>query len=493
MRPSSSTSEPASSGDDGASAAAPGAGGLFGPLFGRGTAADAVADAAWVRAMLDAEVALARASAEAGRLPREHAERIAAAAAGLRPDPDDLGRAAAAGAGNPVPALVRALTAAVDDGTDVGRAAAGAVHRGATSQDVLDTAAMLVARRALQAILADVGGAADAAAALAREHRDTPMVGRTLLQHAVPTTFGLKAAGWLVGLDEAADELRRVRDDAVAAQLGGAAGTLSALGDDGLAVHAAYARTLGLPEPTLPWHAVRVRPARIAGAVGVLGAVVAKVAGDVVLLAQTEVGEARETDPMGGRGGSSTMPHKQNPVAAVTARACAIRVPGLVATLLAAGAHEHERAAGPWHAEWEPLAELLRVAGSAAGWLRDALTGLRADPGRMRENLDRTGGLILTEAVTGALADAGLGRLAAHDRVRDAARRAVDEGVPLRDALRADDAIADALGASGIDRALDPAGHLGAAGALVDRALRAHAARDGDAPSGGDGPAGAPG
>jgi 3-carboxy-cis,cis-muconate cycloisomerase len=450
-------------------------------LFGRGAAAAAVADGAWVRAMLEAEVALARASAEAGGLDPVHAERIAAAAAGLRPDPADLGRAAAAGAGNPVPALVRVLTAAVDDGTDEGRAAAGAVHRGATSQDVLDTAAMLVTRRALDAVLADVRGAAEAAAALAREHRDTPQVARTLLQHAVPTTFGLKAAGWLVGLDEAAAELRRVRDDTVAAQLGGAAGTLSALEGDALAVHAAYARALGLPEPTLPWHTVRVRPARIAGAAGVLGSVVAKVAGDVVLLAQTEVGEVRETDPAGGRGGSSTMPHKQNPVAAITARACAIRIPGLVSTILAAGAHEHERAAGPWHAEWEPLAELLRVTGAAAAWLRDALGGLRADPARMRENLGRTGGLILAEAVTGALADAGLGRLTAHDLVTAAARDAVDGGVPLREALLRVDEIAGALGAAGVDRALDPAGHVGAAGALVDRALAAHARAAADA------------
>jgi 3-carboxy-cis,cis-muconate cycloisomerase len=474
MRPSSSPSEP--SGAPGSSPEPTGAGGLFGPLFGHGGAADAVADAAWVRAMLDAEVALARASADAGRLDRAHAERIAAAADGLRPDPDELGRAAAAGAGNPVPALVRALTAAVDDGTAEGRAAAGAVHRGATSQDVLDTAAMLVTRRALDATLADVAGAADAAAGLARAHRDTPIVGRTLLQHAVPTTFGLKAAGWLVGLDEAAAELRRAREDAVAAQLGGAAGTLSALGADGIAVHAAYARELGLPEPTLPWHGVRVRPARIAGAVGVLGSVVAKVAGDVVLLAQTDVGEVRETDPAGARGGSSTMPHKHNPVAAITARACAIRVPGLVATLLAAGAHEHERAAGPWQAEWETLAELLRVAGAAAAWLRDALVGLRVDPERMRENLARTGGLLLTEAVTGALADAGLGRLQAHDLVTAAVGRAVEGGVDLRDALLADEAIAGALGAAGIDRALDPAGHVGAAGELVDRALVAHEA-----------------
>ncbi|MGE4427461.1 MAG: 3-carboxy-cis,cis-muconate cycloisomerase [Solirubrobacteraceae bacterium] len=457
--------------------------GLFAGLFARGPAAATVTDRAWIAAMLDAEVALAQASADAGRLDPDHAARIAAAADPDAFDPAALGRAAAEGAGNPVPALVRTLVERVDDGTPEGREAAGAVHRGATSQDVVDTAAMLIVRRALAALRPDLQRAADACADLAAAHRDTPIVGRTLMQQAVPTTFGLKAAGWLVGLDDARGRVDRADRDDVAAQLGGAVGTLAALGDDGIAVHAAFAAQLGLAEPTVPWHTSRTRVVAITSALATVAAAVGKVAGDIVLLAQTEVGEVHE-DPAGGgsgRGGSSTMPHKRNPVAAVSARACAMRVPGLVATLVsAAGSHEHERAAGAWHAEWEPLTELLRVTGSAVAWLAESLPALRVDRDRMRENLDRTGGLIMTEAVVAALTPT-LGRLPAHDRVSAAARRAVDDGVPLRDVLRADPEIDGRLGTDGIDRALDPARYVGSAGAFVDRALAAHRAA-GDAP-----------
>jgi len=462
MRPSSSSSDPG--GDAG------GPGGLFAGLTGRGGASAAVADEAWVAGMLAFEAGLARASADAGLLDPDAAERIARAAEALRPDAGELGRAAVT-TGNPVPALVRALTAAVDDGTEAGRAAAGAVHRGATSQDALDTAAMLVAHDALEHVTRDLAAAADAAAALAARYRDTPIAGRTLLQQAMPTTFGLKAAGWAAGLDDAVHALRAVRDEGLAVQLGGAAGTLSALGDHGPAVAAALAQRLGLAEPLLPWHAGRTRIAALAGALGISGVAIAKPAGDVVLLAQTEVGEVREA----AGGGSSTMPHKQNPVAAVSAVACAARVPGLVATLLAAGAHEHERAAGRWHAEWEPLSDLLRVTGSGAAWLRTSLEGLEIDPGRMAENLARTGGLLLAEAVTTALAG-DLGRLAAHDLVTAAARDATDAGTSFREALLAVPEVAGRLGPGGVDAALDPARSTGAAGAFVDRLL---AARDG--------------
>jgi 3-carboxy-cis,cis-muconate cycloisomerase len=459
MRPSSSSSDPA--GEAGR--------GLFGGLFARGDAARAVGDEAWIAGMLAFEAALARASADAGLASAEAAERVAAAAAALRPDPDALGRAAAEGAGNPVPALVRALTAATDDGTPAGAEAAGIVHRGATSQDALDTAAMLVARDALDALLVDLAGAADACARLAREHRDLPVAGRTLLQQAVPTTFGLKAAGWLAGLDDATRALRRVRDDGLAVQLGGASGTLASLGEDGVAVAAGVAGHLGLAEPDLPWHAGRTRIAALAGALGVVGVAIAKPAGDVVLLAQTEVGEVREATG----GGSSTMPHKQNPVAAVTAVACAARVPQLVAALLTAGAQEHERAAGRWHAEWETLSDLLRVAGSGAAWLRASLEGLVVDAGRAAENLGRTGGAVLAEAVVAALAG-DLGRLAAHDLVTRIAADAARTGTGLREALLARPEVADRLGAEGIEAALDPAGYAGSAGAFVDRALVAH-------------------
>jgi len=319
-------------------------------VFARGGAAGEVDDRAWLQAMLDFEAALARAAGA----PEAAAQAIAQACRAERFDPAQLGRDAAA-TGSPVVPMLAALRAQLPPD------AAAYVHRGATSQDVVDTAAMLVARRALGPVLDDAGAAAGACAALAEAHGDTLMVARTLLQQAVPTTFGAKAAGWLIGLDEARADLRTVRDQRLAVQLGGAAGTLAALEGDGLAVGSRLARELGLAEPTAPWHTVRVRPAVLAGALGTLAGVLAKIAGDVALLAQNEVGEVRQ-----GGGRSSTMPHKRNPVAAVACRACAARVPGLVGTVLTAMAQEHERAAGAWHAEWEPLAELLRLTGSAA-------------------------------------------------------------------------------------------------------------------------------
>ena len=357
-------------------------GGLFDAVLARGGARAAVADEAWLQAMLDVEAALARASAEVGVIAVEHAEAIATACRAEWFDVAAIG-AEAANVGNPAEPLVRALRARV------GGAAADDVHRGATSQDIVDSAAMLVARRALEPVLGDLGGAADAAARLASEHRDTVMIGRTLMQQAVPVTFGLKAAGWLVALDES---IARLRDVRLAAQLGGAAGTLAALGDAGPAVLGRFARELGLDEPVVPWHTDRTRIAELAGALGEACGAVAKVAGDIVLLAQTEVGEVREG--VEGRGGSSTMAHKRNPVAAISARAAARQAPGLVATLLASMEHEHERAAGAWHAEWPALRSLLSFAGSAAAWLRDCLENLEVDVERMRANVDEPSGSV---------------------------------------------------------------------------------------------------
>jgi 3-carboxy-cis,cis-muconate cycloisomerase len=347
-------------------------GGLLDAVLARGGAREAVSDRAWLQAMLDVEAALALASASVGVIPAGHAETIAAACRAELFDVGAIG-AEAANVGNPAEPLVRALRA------QVGEPAAEDVHRGATSQDIVDSAARLVARRALEPVLADLRGAADAAARLAAAHRDTVMIGRTLMQQAVPTTFGLKAAGWLVALDESTERLREVR---LAAQLGGAAGNLAALGPD---VLGRFARELGLDEPVLPWHTDRTRIAELAGALGEACGAMAKVAGDVVLLAQTEVGEVREG--VEGRGGSSAMAHKRNPVAAISARAAARQAPGLVATLLASMEHEHERAAGAWHAEWPAQRSLLGFTGSAAAWLRDCLENLEVDVERMRANV----------------------------------------------------------------------------------------------------------
>jgi 3-carboxy-cis,cis-muconate cycloisomerase len=330
--------------------------------------------------MLDTEAALARAAAAAGLIPAEAAEAIGTACREPgRFDIAELGRAAA-GPGNPVEPLVRRLREVV------GPAAAEHVHAGTTSQDVFDTATMLVARGALGAVIADVDAAGDAAARLAVEHRRTVMAGRTLLQQARPTTFGAKAAGWLSGLDDAADLLGAVRRHRLSVQLGGAAGTLAALGPHGPDVVARLAAELGLDAPAIPWHTNRSRIAELAAALGVAAAALAKPARDVTLLAQTEIAEVREG--VSGRGRSSAMAHKRNPVAAVATLANTAQAPGLVATVLAAaGGHEHERAAGAWHAEWHPLRELFLAVGSAAAWLADCLGYLQVDAGRMRAGI----------------------------------------------------------------------------------------------------------
>jgi 3-carboxy-cis,cis-muconate cycloisomerase len=425
--------------------------GLFGEVLARGRVRQATTDLAWLQAMLDAEAGLARAQAAAGVIAGEHADAIAAACRAERYDVDALG-AQAASVGNPAAPLVRALRA------EVGDPVSGDVHRGATSQDIVDSATMLVARRALDALLDDLGGASEAAARLTDEHRATVMAGRTLLQQAVPITFGLKAAGWLVGLDEAAQRLDAVRRARLAVQLGGAAGTLSAQGDAGIDVLSRFARELELAEPVLPWHTTRTRIAELASALGEASGAMAKVAGDVVLLAQTEVGEVREG---GGddRGGSSAMPHKHNPVAAISTLAGARQAPGLVANLMACMDHEHERAAGAWHAEWGPLRELLRATGSAAAWLRDCLEHLEVDPARMRANLDDA---MLAERVAGAIGGAD-----ADDRVREA----LADGRALADVAR------QHLSDEEAELVLDPATYLGATDQLIDRALSAHAHR----------------
>jgi len=365
MRPSSSPSEAGAAGGGGARS------GLFGPILARGGAAGAVGDASWVRALLDVEAALAAVTA-----PPEAAAAIEAACASLDLDPGVLGQAAAAHA-SPVHPLVEAIRVAVGPPHDE------FVHRGATTQDIMDTASMLVARRALAPILDDLTAAADVAARWADEHRDAPMMGRTLLQQAVPMTFGLKAAGWLSGLDAALVRLHAARST-VAVQLGGAAGTLAGLPANPVRD---FAERLGLAVPDLPWHAERSRIADLAAALGIAAGAAGKIARDVTLLAQTEVAEIAEAAP----GGSTAMAHKRNPVAAISVLAAATQAPGLVATLLAAMIAEHERAAGAWHAEWRPLRELLICTGSAAAWLRACLSGLTIDTAAMLAAVDRAG------------------------------------------------------------------------------------------------------
>lgn len=449
----------------------PGTGGLFGAVYGRGEAAAGTGDDAWLTALLDVEAALARALARAGLVSEDAAETVARVVAERPFDPDDIGAQAVA-AGNPVVPLVRALVGAVPP------EAADAVHQGATSQDILDTAAMLLIKRALVPLLDDLSAVAESTAELADRHRATLISGRTLLQQALPSTFGLTAAGWLNGLDGA-----RAGLDAAGARLavqsGGAAGTMAALGGDGIRVAALLADELGLCEPVLPWHTNRLGVLEPAGAFAMTGTVLGKIARDVTLLAQTDVAEVREG---GGpdRGGSSAMPHKRNPVAAVSILGCTRRLPGLMATLLASGEQEHQRAAGAWHAEWEPLDQLVRLTGSAVSWARDLLGDLHVDVEAMRENLARGGGLPMAERVTALLAPE-IGRLPAHDLVRRAGARVGTEGLPLREAIWEDEQARDALRRSGkglaeVAASLDPAEYLGCTSELIDRALAAHRA-----------------
>ena len=320
----------------------------------------AVSDDAWLATMLEAERALRTAQAEAGVLPP-------GGVAGDALDVDALAREGRR-AGNPVEPLARVLRDRDEH-----------AHWGATSQDVLDTAAALVARDATQLILVELDGIGHACAELAEAHRGTLMAARTLLQQAVPTTFGLKAASWLVGVVHARRRLATVR---LPAQLGGAGGTLAALGDKGIEVARRFAEQLDLPEPVLPWHTRRLPLAELAAALAVAAGFVAKIALDLALLAQTEVGEVRE--PVAGV--SSTMPHKRNPVGSVLARACAEHVRAAAGVLLRVE-HEHERAAGAWQAEWKALSDALAYTGGGAAWLRETLAGLEVDTERMRANL----------------------------------------------------------------------------------------------------------
>ncbi len=448
--------------------------GLFSGIFGRGGVD--TGDQAWLQAMLDTEAGLARALERAGLAEPGAGAAVTAAAQADAFDVAELGRQAAL-TGNPVPALVRELSAMLP------RAAAGAVHHGATSQDIIDTAAMLLARQALSAMAADLSVAASGAAGLAAAHRDTVMIGRTLLQQAVPITFGLVAAGWLTGLDDARQALSRVRAERLAVQFGGAAGTLASLGGAGRQVAALLADELGLTRPVLPWHTDRLRVLDLAGACAGAAGALGKVARDITLLAQSEVAEVREGDGQGGaRGGSSAMPHKRNPVGAVALLGCTRQVPGLLASLAAAAEQEHQRAAGAWHAEWQPLGDLLRLAGSAASWGAELLAGLEVDPARMRRNLDATRGLPMAEQVASLLGPA-LGRIAAHDLVAQASARAAGAGLDLRAALLDSAEVRQRLDEAGItarqiESALDPAGYLGSAGEFVDAALAAHAAAE---------------
>ncbi|MFD5061447.1 3-carboxy-cis,cis-muconate cycloisomerase [Streptomyces sp. NPDC058394] len=455
--------------------------GLLAPGRAGSPAEATTGDSAFLQAMLDAEAALTRAQSACGLAPADAGRAVTETADADRFDVRDLALRARSG-GNPVIPLVADLTAAVPED------ARPYVHRGATSQDILDTAAMLVASRTLATVLDDLERAAGEVARHATTHRDTQMAGRTLTQHAVPTTFGLKAAGWRALILDARDRLTAVRAS-LPAQLGGAAGTLAAFSAfsapsvaqedtegqedagaqgeaDLLALVAAYARELGLAEPVLPWHTLRTPIADLAGALAFTAGALGKMAADVLTLSRTEIGEVEEEE----WGGSSALPHKANPVHATLIAAAARRAPGLAATLYGSLTAEDERPAGAWHAEWEPLRDLLRLVGGAARDGAALAAGLRVIPYAMRENLQLTDGLIVSERLAAVFAGR-IGRARAREVLSGAADRARSETADLSDVLF--DVLREEPELAGLDLAelTDPTRYTGSAGLLTDRAL----------------------
>lgn len=443
---------------------------LFDALMNDERADAILSDHGYVRRMLAFEAALARAEGLEGVIPSGAASAISRAVEGLHDeDVNEMAAAIAEGtarAGTPVIPLVKLLTARVDpDGQAY-------VHWGATTQDVMDTALALQMRDVSDLLDLGLSQLASALATLAHRHRDTPMIGRTVLQHALPVTFGLKAAGWLGGVTRTRQRLAESAPRVLALQFGGAAGTLASLSSKGPAVAERLAMELGLALPAMPWHAARDRIAEMAAFCGILCGTLGKIGRDVTLMMQTDVQEAFEPAAPG-RGGSSTMPHKRNPVLSALLVSAGLQAPGLVATLMAAQMHEHERAAGPAHAEWRTLPELLRL---TAGALKAAIAlaeGLDMRPDRMRAGIDTTNGLVMAEAVMMALG-ASLGRLEAHHAVDEACRAALAQNRHLRDVLAEDGRIGAALGPERLRALFEPEAYLGAAGLFVDAAIAEH-------------------
>ncbi|KLD70063.1 3-carboxy-cis,cis-muconate cycloisomerase [Xanthomonas pisi DSM 18956] len=438
---------------------------LLGSLFGEPACDAMFDDAARVQAMLHFESALARAQAQCGVIPAEAAASIAAACDVQHYDMRALAQATAL-AGNPAIALVKALTAHV---AAHDAAAARWVHWGATSQDVIDTGSVLQLRAALDLLLPRLQQLCDTLAALAARERDTGLPGRTLLQQAVPVTFGLKVAGWLDALQRAHRRLHGLRNDALVLQFGGAAGTLASLQERGLDVAQALATRLALPLPALPWHTARDRIVEVGCAFGLLAGTLGKIGGDVVLLMQSEVGEAFEP-AAAGKGGSSAMPHKRNPVASVAAVAAATRVPGLIATLFSAMAQPHERAAGQWHAEWDTLPQIVCLTAGSLAQMQACLAELELDRARMRHHLDGHGGVLYAEAAVFALAPQ-LGKPQAHALVEQAVARAQAQQRHLREVLAEDAQASAVLTHAQLQAVFDSDSWRGMSSVWIDRVL----------------------
>jgi 3-carboxy-cis,cis-muconate cycloisomerase len=419
-----------------------------------------------IQALLDVEVALTEALADSGVVPVSSVPPIRAAARVELFDLDQLDEDARH-AGNIVIPLVHQLTRRVAVADAV---AAGHVHLGATSQDVMDTALILQLRTAVDRLLRSLDRAADGAADLAQRYVDTPIAGRTWLQQATPTTFGAKAAVWLEAITRGRRRLAAALDEALVLQFGGATGTLSSLGEAAPIVERALANRLALSVADIPWHTQRDRLAGVACALGITCGSLGKIGRDIALLAQTEIAEAHEP-VAAGRGTSSSMPHKRNPIASAVSLAAAVQAPGLVATMLSAMAQEHERAVGGWQAEWDTLPALVVLASRSADAMADTLPHLVVDPARMMVNLDAAGGVARAEGLMAALTT-HLGRREAQVVVERVTAQAISDKRQLQDAAADDPVIRQCLTIEQIAQALDPANSAGAVGSFVDRVLR---------------------
>ncbi len=422
-------------------------------------------DAARLQHMLDFEAALARAEARCGVIPAAAAAAISSKCMAKLIDVGALAAATAASL-NPAIPLVKQLTALV---AQEDPEAAQFVHWGATSQDANDTGLVLQTRKALDILEVGLTALCAGLTKLMQQYRSTPLAGRTLMQHALPTTFGVKVAGWLDGMNRHRERFAQTRTRVLVLQFGGAVGTLAALGEKGLQIAEALAAELQLDLPAMPWHTQRDRVAEVATTLGLCTGSLGKMARDISLHMQTEVAEVLE--PAGeGRGGSSTMPHKRNPVSAAVVLSAAVRVPGLVGTMLSALVQEDERGLGNWQAEWETLPEIFRLTDGALHQMATIVPHLEVDAARMRRNLEAADGLIFAEAVTMVLAS-HLGKSAARALLETASREARNSGKHLREVLGQDRTVSEHLSAAELDRLFKPENYLGMAEQFVDRVI----------------------
>jgi 3-carboxy-cis,cis-muconate cycloisomerase len=437
---------------------------LLPPLVSSAAMRSVLDDRARLQRMLDFEAALTRAEAALGVVPASAADPIAAACKAERYDLAALGEAAAA-AGNLVEPLIKALTAEVAK-TDA--QAAACVHWGACEQDVMDTVLVLELRAGIDALIADLNRAIDGFTALAGRQRRTASIARTALRHALPMPFGLKVAGYAAALGRSRERLKRLRKEALVLQLGGAAGTLAALGDQGLAVADRLAALIELPAAEAPWHSHRDRLAEVACAFGILAGTCGKIGRDVALLMQTEVAEVFEPPAAPAGEGAPAAPRLAPAAAATMAVAAAMMAPPLVATILACQMQEHERAVGGWQAEWTTFPALALTTSGALSAVADLAQGIEVDPDRMRKNLDITHGLIMAEAIELALAGK-IGRGEAHELVEEAAGKAVAEKRSLQNVLSEDPRVTAHLSGPLLGRLFEPMSHQGTAQIFLDR------------------------